>query len=356
MQTKYVNAFLVNHARGDPALFIDLLGRSRAIMFDLGEVFRLERGELTRVSDLFISHTHMDHFFGFGTLLRANWGQDRVITLWGPPGLARNVFGALSAYTWNLASQTTLAFRVREAHPDHLSTTLFSSADAFAPGPTERLPHTGSVLLAEPEFTVTFARLDHKILCLAFCFTHADHLNVDKQRLAEAGLPEGPWIRDLKTMLAAGDPAEGATLRVAGVEMPAADLARRLVVRARGEKIAYVTDTIFSDATLAAVRDMAQESDALFCECAYAHADADRAAANHHLTAWQAGTMAAAARARDLRLFHFSPLYVGRESELTGEALSAFRRGGRGPKARNEPRPPTRRAPEPPASRAAESG
>lgn len=76
---------LVNGPLGDPALYIDFKFAKRAILFDLGEIRSLSPRQILKVSQIFISHTHMDHFIGFDHLLRICLGRDKKIYLFGPP-------------------------------------------------------------------------------------------------------------------------------------------------------------------------------------------------------------------------------------------------------------------------------
>lgn len=47
----------------------------------------------------------------------------------------------------------------------------------------------------------------------------------------------------------------------------------------------------------------------------------------YHLTAREAGLIAARARVKELTPFHFSPRYIRREKELIEEAMTAFQSG-----------------------------
>jgi ribonuclease BN (tRNA processing enzyme) len=111
---------LVNEPFGDPGLFVDFNFEHRALLFDLGELGALAPRKLLRVSDVFVSHTHMDHFVGFDHLLRLCLGRPTSIRLYGPPGFTAQVEHKLGAYTWNLVENYPGDFFVEvwEVAPD----------------------------------------------------------------------------------------------------------------------------------------------------------------------------------------------------------------------------------------------
>ena len=104
---------LVNDVFGDPGLFVEVRWSKRALLFDLGRNDALSPARLLRAQDIFISHTHMDHFIGFDTLLRVALGRGTTLRIHGPPGLISNVQGKLQGYTWNLVDGYPLTIEVR---------------------------------------------------------------------------------------------------------------------------------------------------------------------------------------------------------------------------------------------------
>jgi ribonuclease Z len=82
---------------GDPVLYADLTFERRALLFDIGDIAALVPHQLLRVSHVFVSHTHMDHFAGFDH--RVLLGRDKKLTLFGPAGFIDQVEHKLRAYT-----------------------------------------------------------------------------------------------------------------------------------------------------------------------------------------------------------------------------------------------------------------
>src|SRR5919108_2409942 len=93
---------LVNDAFGDPGLYVDFRDERRALLFDVGDIASLPPRKLMRLSHVFVTHTHMDHFAGFDHLLRVVLGRKPHVALFGGPGFASQVEHKLRAYTWNV--------------------------------------------------------------------------------------------------------------------------------------------------------------------------------------------------------------------------------------------------------------
>ncbi|HSB78060.1 MAG TPA: MBL fold metallo-hydrolase [Candidatus Methylomirabilis sp.] len=327
-------AFLVNDLFGDPVLYVALPWERRAFLFDLGDVSRLSAGRLLKITDVFVSHAHLDHFVGFDHLLRVLLGRQKGLRLYGPPDFIDHVAGKLRGYTWNLVADYSLAIEVHEVHPDHVAKARFVCPEGFVRRDDPVTYPFNGVILEEPHFRVRAVHLDHRIPCLAFTLEETIHLNVDKARVEAMGLPVGPWLMDLKRAIRAQAPDDH-SIRVTWSDqgkrfervLPLDTLRREIVRASPGQKLAYVTDAQYSAENAEKIIQLVSGADLFFCEAAYPERDHERAEARFHLTAGQAGRLAAKAGARHLAVFHFSPKYRDCPGELLDEAGMAF--GGR---------------------------
>src|SRR5262249_5595439 len=105
VMTPTLHPTLVNGRFGDPALFVQMLHRREALMFDCGNLSALSTRDLLRVGHLFVSHMHVDHFIGFDALLRVNIGREKHIRVVGPPEIAERLEHKLLAYDWDLVER-----------------------------------------------------------------------------------------------------------------------------------------------------------------------------------------------------------------------------------------------------------
>jgi len=324
---------LVNPPFEDPGLYLDFLFARRAILFDLGDLAPLGARKLLRVSEICISHTHIDHFIGFDRLLRIMLGRDKEVGLFGPPGILQQVENRLASYSWNLIQSYPTAFNltVTELRPDGQAVRArFSSKRAFAREAEEQIPGTGGVVLEEENLRIRAAFLEHSIPCLAYAFEEKLHVNFMKNRLAEFGVPVGPWLSELKRAVLRGEPDD--TVIVPGIPgrgepdrtFTIGELKERVLQVVPGEKIAYVTDTAFTPQNRQRIVALAEGADYLFIEAVFLHADQERARDRAHLTARQAGELAREARVARVIPFHFSPRHLGHEQELRRELDEAF--------------------------------
>lgn len=334
--TPSYHAFLINGRRGDPALYVDARFAKRALLFDLGDLHSLEPRKILRLSDVFVSHTHIDHFIGFDRLLRVLLGRDKCLNLFGPEGIIDRVAAKLGGYSWNLVERfaTELVFEVIEvASATEGHAARFRLSKRFAREDLGKRKFGDGMILDDHTFAVRVAVVDHGLPCLIFAIEEPAHVNIWRNRLEDLGLSTGPWLSAFKRAVIDGAP-DTTPIAVSrkdsgGAEdrLPLGTLKREIASIVAGQKIAYVTDVAPTAENERAVEELAADADILFIEATFARADAALAAERDHLTTEMAGRIGAAARARRVEPFHFSPRYdrEDAEGELLAEVEAAFR-------------------------------
>lgn len=322
---------LLNGPFGDPAFYVRLAHHREALLFDCGDLRRLGTRDALKISALFISHAHIDHMVGFDALLRTFLYQDRTLLVYGPAGMADQVRGRLSGYTWNLIEGYPLVLTVREWDEGPGREVTFRAANGFVPEREGAWGWGGAedLLLADNHLQVRALALDHGgIVSLAFALEESLHVAIHKDALERHGYLPGPWLAGFKDLLRSG--TAGMTPvkvpRVSGdvVTLPLADLATRIAHTERGMKIVYVTDAAPSSDNLEKIVAFASGAHLLAIEAVFPDVELARARERNHLTARLAGEIGRHAAALRLLTFHHSPRYQDDPSLLPDEALAAF--------------------------------
>jgi ribonuclease Z len=156
-----------------------------------------------------------------------------------------------------------------------------------------------------PIGTLSAARLDHGIPAYGYRLVEPDGRRMLPDRLAAAGVA-GPAIAALQ---------RDGTVRAGERDVALADVSEPRP----GQRFAFVMDTRLCDAVYA----LADGVDLLVIESTYLDADAALAADHGHLTAAQAGRVAADCAVRTLMLTHFSQRYPD-PSAFAAEAAAHF--------------------------------
>ncbi len=165
----------------------------------------------------------------------------------------------------------------------------------------------GGVIVAEGPFSLEAMPLEHSVPAFGYRLAEPDGRRMLPGRLAALGI-SGPDVGRLQ---------RDGRLRAGGREVTLAEVSEPRA----GQRFAFIMDTRLCDAAFA----LADRADMLVCESTFADADAALARDYGHLTAGQAGRIAAESGARLLVLTHFSQRYDAEDGErLAADAASAF--------------------------------
>ena len=270
--------------RGLPAVLVG--AGSTRFLIDCGEgtqrqMLRAGSG-FRRLGHVLLTHVHLDHALGLGGLI-ATLGLFDV----------RNTLRICG-------SRETLRFVER-----YLAS-LYPLPRA--PVPLQFVELQPGPVLANREFAVTCFPVRHRgTESLGYRFDAIPRRHLRADRLAALGVPSGPW----RAQLAAGEAvvlSDGRRVEPESVLGPAA----------AGISLAVVGDAEEVESLIAPVGG----ADALVIEATFLEADAALAAERGHLTAAQAGHLAAAAQVGALYLTHISGRYD--PADVAAEAARFF--------------------------------
>ncbi len=324
---------LINDPFGDPGLLVQFLLQKRALLFDLGDLSALSNGALLKVSHVFVSHTHIDHFIGFDRLLRSLFGREKTVTIFGPKNIIQNVAGKLAGFTWNLVDQydESLTIEVVEVRESGLLKGTFRAIERFQLCDERQEPFVDGLIVDDPTFSVRTAILEHRVPCLGFALEEKPHVNIDKERLESMKADPGPWLNELKQSVLR-DESESTLIEVPFKELggfrtedlPMGQLKNDLVEVFPGQKIGYVVDTVFNDRNRKKIVGLVDSADIFFCESPFLADEEERGQARYHLTSRQAGILAREAGVKQLQVFHFSSRHKDCREQFYNEAQEAF--------------------------------
>ena len=251
------------------------------ILFDCGEgtqrTLMKEKLGLMKISRIFISHWHADHFSGLLGLIQTMEleGREEPLYIYGPP-------------------------RTEEFTDRILDTGYFNrSYDIFVEDIVEGEEIVGDGYKVRP------FEVEHGVNAFGFSFEEDSTRKANKEKMEDLGLGSSPKIGDLKN---------GETIEWNGEEIRPEEVIEEMP----GRKIVYSGDTSRCDNMI----ENAENADLLIHESTCLHEMIEER--HGHTSALQAGEIAEEADVEKLVLTHFSRRYRNEEEKLREEASEVF--------------------------------
>ena len=303
----------------DVCVLLSLPTQRGTYLCDCGFARALTIREIKNLQAIFISHTHIDHFCNFDTILRHQLPLGRKVLIFGPKGIAKNVQAKFHAYNWeNLTVDDKAVFyEIHELQKEgYVQIFEIRSPDWELVQIGEQ--HT-DVIYETDFFKVRFCLLKHGIDCAAYSFEVHPILNISPNM----PLKRGAWIRDLKKAYQLQKHEEEFVLEEGTFK--ASELYPYLEER-QGFRIGYVMDHAPTPENHAKVVQLLKGVNDLYIEAYYKHEDIALALYNQHSTAKLSGELARKTGAQRVFPIHFSRRYQTEEmiAELVRECLEAF--------------------------------
>lgn len=265
--------------RGLPANMVNYEGER--LLFDCGEGAQrrlmMDKLGLMKISRIFISHWHADHFSGLLGLIQTleMEGREHPLYIYGPP-------------------------RTEEFTDRILDTGYFNrSYDIFVEDVVE-----GDVIAGEG-YRVKPFEVEHGVNAFGYVFEEEEQRKANKEKMEELGLGSSPKVGKLK---------EGETVEHNGKTVEPEDI----VEEVPGRKIVYSGDTEKCINTV----EKAKNADLLIHEATVTQDLIDER--KGHTSARQAAEIAKEADVEKLVLTHISRRFRNDEEELLEEAKEVF--------------------------------
>ena len=269
--------------RNVQGIYLDYKGEG--ILLDCGEgtqrQIQLAGLNAQKIKIILISHWHGDHVGGLMGLLQTlgNFSSDeKVVKLFGPPGTKEY----LDHLRQSCVFDAKIEVQVTEINPQGLET-----------------------FYENEEYKIQAITLDHSIYCLGFRFEKKEKRRMNEKRLVELGV-RGSLIGQLQ---------KGESVKVGDREVQPQDVSQ--------VEQAHAISFIFDTQVCEQCYTLAEQADVLVSEAVYKHDLELKAREYKHMTALQAGQVAAQGGAKQLILTHFSQRYKDVQ-ELEEEAKTVF--------------------------------
>lgn len=256
------------------------------IMLDCGEntQAQMQRHAVkwSKLSHIFISHMHGDHYFGLPGLINSMslLGRKAPVYLYGPAPIMPMLQEMLD-----------------------LADTVLSYPLHFKP-----LPEGSEVLADTDKFKVTCFPVEHRIQCHGFLIeSKTKGRKILLGKCNEYEIPR--YYYDQLKQGADYERKDGTIIKNEELTVDGPEV----------KKYAYCADTLYTESFLPYITG----ADTIYHESTYLHAEADKAAMRYHSTPVQAAEIAKKAGAKQLLLGHYSSKY--RElSPFREEARTVF--------------------------------
>ncbi|MGE4317940.1 MAG: ribonuclease Z [Deferribacterales bacterium] len=300
----------VNSPFEDTAFLVRNTYKTESMLFDCGRIGALSNSEVLSISEIFISHTHIDHFYGFDRILRGTLLSGKKFRVFGPPGIIKNVRGKIDSYTWNLIKSYPVSYEVIELNDSkkEYRTASFSAFDGFD-------QVDGSILhddiLLGDGFRLDFELFDHRVPSVGYRVTEKEMVAVNKTALTDSGYVSGKWLGELKNRILSDDMDSliEAEMKDGVKEVKVSQAASAFIEYVRPQSVTFITDIAPSLENCRKAVQLAKDTDVLLIEGVFLKEDVAHANRKKHLTLDLSKYIFRESGAKKARFFHFAPRY-----------------------------------------------
>ena len=254
------------------------------ILFDCGEgiqrQFRIGHISPSKITRIFITHWHGDHFLGlpglFQTLAMSNY--QKTLKIYGPSGTKRFI---------SIFKELLISFNINlEVH--ELS---------------------NEQKIDEKDFYIESMAMSHGIPTLAYSLILKDKIRLNKNKIKKLKLPNSPLIGQLQS---------GKDIIFKNKKIKASSVC----YTEKGKKLSIILDTKMNKNAII----LANSADLLIAESTFSAEEKEKAKEYNHLSSVDAATIAKEANSKSLILTHISQKYEHNFQKIEKEARKIFKK------------------------------
>ncbi|RVU90573.1 peptidase [Flavobacterium columnare] len=274
---------------------------------ECGDASDLTVKDCQNTEAIFISHTHIDHFVNFDTILRHQIGIQRRVVICGPTGITQQVQSKLKGYQWNLIAEDAIVYEVREIQNDH----SISCAEIKPPfWNIESIDKELDYVYQNEKCTVEFVLLDHKTPSVAYLFKEHDTVKID---LGKGQFKGGAWVNVLKNAYA--NQEDDLQITIEAVTYLAKDLYYLLELK-KGHRLGVIMDHAANEANHDLIYSLFNECDTVYIESFYKAEDKEQAQQNYHSYSSESARIMKKCQVKNAIPVHFSRRYKEEDIQI----------------------------------------
>jgi ribonuclease Z len=300
----------------DICILVQVENHSFNYICDCGEAKNLTVRECQDTKAIFISHTHIDHFVNFDTILRHQIGTGRTVVICGPKGIINQVQNRIKSYCWNLIEEGAISYEVREIQDNRTIRTVTLEPPLWEQKDGETIIDTK--VFEQKGFCVEFEVLDHKTDSVSYLFKAEDKTKIE----LSSGFKSGRWVADLKKLFETNN--GDAVIEVDGVSYLANDLFY-MIKTEKGKRVGVIMDHAATPLNHQKIKSKFRECDEVYIECFYKDEDKEFAERNSHSYASMSGRIMKDSNVKRAIPVHFSRKYNKEEIDELIEQFEAAR-------------------------------
>ncbi|TPN86787.1 MBL fold metallo-hydrolase [Aquimarina algicola] len=241
---------------------------------DCGDASDLTVKEIQNTNAIFISHTHIDHFVNFDTILRHQIGIQRRVVICGPKGIAEHVQLKIKGYTWNLINEDAITYEIREILSENNILVYEIKPPYWELKKITKIQD--NIIFKEKSFVVSAVILDHKIPSIAYKFVENDTVKID---ISTTDFTGGKWIAALKEAFLTNAAHQEIIIR--DKSYIAKELFHMLHVQ-KGDSLGIIMDHAANEPNHTKIKEHFYQCNKVYIESFYKNEDKEQAELNYH--------------------------------------------------------------------------